>query len=137
MITPIAASAEFVCRLNSIRLEEEEIASAIRAAIEACDSGESYVWSSIGTAMQLFPIQKARAVIFRLQALVMMMERKELRNWTESDGIKIIPGGQKALIAAVASHPLSIIDGSISFEKESFIKKIIEFSEPPGNQRCC
>ena len=126
---------DFVRCLNAIRLQEEEVVEAIRAAIDACDSGECYLWSSVMTTMQLFPSapHKARAVIFRLQALVMMMERNELKNWTQPDGFKIVPGAQKALIAAVAYHPLSLIDGDISFERKSFLQRVLEYSEPQGN----
>jgi len=139
MATPTKASADFVSCLNAVQLNQEEIVEAIRAVIDAHDSGESYLWSSVMSTLQLFPTapHKARAVIFRLQALAIMMENNELENWMQPDGAKIVPAAQKALIAAVAHHPLSLINGAISFERESFLQRILEFSEPPGNQICC
>lgn len=138
-ITSLRASAELVNRLNAVSIAEYEIVEAIRAAIEASDAGESYAWCSIGTTMQLFAgaPQKGRAVIFRLQALARMMEENQLKDWMLPDGSRIIPAAQKALIIAVATHPLSLIDGCITFEKESFLQKILEFAEAPGSQACC
>ena len=139
MTTPNKARADLVSYLNAVRLQEEEIVEAIRAAIDAHDSGECYLRSSVISTLQLFPTEprKARAIICRLKALAIMMENNDLRNWMQADGANIIPAAQKALIAAVAYHPLSLIDGSISFEKESFLQRILQFSEPQGNQICC
>jgi hypothetical protein len=136
---PMKANADLISTRNAIPLEAEDIAQAISAAIEACNSGESYLWSSIGTAIKLFfaAPHKGRAVIFRLQALAMILEGNELKNWMQPDGSQIVPGAQKALIAAVAYHPLSLVDGAISFERESFFQRILEFSELPGGQKCC
>ena len=90
----------------------------------------------MSTTMQLFPAasHKAKAIIFRLHALAVMMENNELKNWLQPDGAKIVPGAQKALIAAVAHHPLSLIDGDISFERESFLQRVLEFAELPVNR---
>jgi hypothetical protein len=120
------ASADSVSYLNAVRLDEEDVIEAIRAAIDAYDSGECYLRSSVMTTLRLFPTapQKAKAIIIRLQALAMMMENNELRNWTQADGFTVVPAAQRALISAVADHPLSLIDGGISFEKE-----------PRGNQK--
>jgi hypothetical protein len=130
------AIGDLVSHLNAVKLKEEEVVEAIRAAIEAYDSGESYLTASVTTTMQLFVTapHKAKAIICRLQALVVMMENNELKNWTQADGFKIIPAAQRALIAAVADHPLALIDGDISFEKESFLQRVLEFAEPQGNQ---
>jgi hypothetical protein len=133
----IKASEELVRCLNDVRLEEEEIIEAIRAAIDACDSGECCLRSSVLTAIQLFPAapNKARAVICRLRALATMMENNELKNWMQPDGATIIHAAQKSLIAAVACHPLSLVDGDISFEKESFLQRILKSAEPRGNRQ--
>ena len=132
---PMTASADFVSRLNTIRIEEEEVVEAIRAAIDAHDSGECYLRSSVLSTIQLFPTapNKARAINCRLQALTRMMENNELRNWVQADGITIVPAAQRALIKAVTCHPLSLMDGDISFEKESFLRRILEFAEFQGD----
>ena len=136
MIPPVRVDTEFVTSLNDIKLKEEEIVQAINAAVESSDSGECHFRSSVVTTMQLFPAapQKARAIIFRLQALSTMMQENELNNWMLPDGSQIVPGAQKALIAAVAHHPLSLIEGAVLFEKRSFLGRILEFSEtqPPN-----
>jgi hypothetical protein len=38
----------------------------------------------------------------------------------------------KAMISAAAYHPLSLINGDVLFEKESFLRKVLEFAEPQG-----
>jgi hypothetical protein len=132
--TPIKASAEFINSLNTIRLKEEEIVEAIRESIESADSGECYL-RSLSAPIRLFPTapHKARAVIFRLQALAIMMERNELKDWMQYGGATLTPVGQRAVITAVTSHPLSLVDGDIAFEKESFLQKILESAESHGN----
>ena len=124
-------NAEFVRYLNAVRVEEEDLATAIMIAMDAYDAGECYLMTGVITTMQLFVTapHKARAIIFRLQALAAMIQNNELRNWTQSDGITVVPGAQKALLSVVSDHPLSLIDGNISFERESFLQRILEFAE--------
>jgi preprotein translocase subunit YajC len=129
--TPIKANAEFVDSLNIVRLKEEEIIEAISATLESADSGECCL-RSLATPIRLFPTapHKARAVIFRLQALALMMERNELKDWMQPGGGILTSAGQRAVIAAVTSHPLSLVNGDITFEKESFYRRILELAEP-------
>ncbi len=131
------ARADFVSYLNAVNLEEDDVVEAIRVAIDAYDSGECHLMTGVITTMQLFVTapHKARAVIFRLQALAIMMENDQLKGWLQPDGIGIVPAAQKALISAVTNHPLSLIDGDISFEKESFLRRVLESAKPQGNQR--
>jgi hypothetical protein len=128
-------STDFVSYLNAVKLEEEDVVEAIGVAIDAYDSGECHLMTGVITTMQLFVTapHKARAIIFRLQALAIMLEKNELRNWIQADGATVAPAAKKALISAVADHPLSLIDGDISFEKESFLQRVLEFAEPEGN----
>jgi hypothetical protein len=127
---PTKASAEFVDSLNTVRLKEEEIVEAIRAALDSADSGECHL-RSLTTTIQLFPTapHKARAVIFRLQALAIMMERNELKDWMQPGGAEFTPAGQRAVIAAVTHHQLSLVNGDISFEKKSFLQRILMSAE--------
>ena len=129
-------SADLVSYLNSVRLEEEDVVEAIRVAIDAYDTGECHLMTGISTTMQLFVTapHKAKAIIFRLQALAIMMENEELKNWIQVDGVTVLPAAQKALISAVTDHPLSFIDGDISFEKESFLQRVLESAKPQGTQ---
>ena len=132
--TPIKASAEFVDSLNTVKLKEEEIIVAIGAALDSAHSGECYMRSMM-TAIELFPTapHKARAIIFRLQALAVMMERNELKSWRQPGGATFTEAAQRAVIAAVTCHPLSLVDGEIAFEKESFLQRILEAAESHGN----
>ena len=64
---------------------------------------------------------------------MIMMERNELKNWMQPGGPTFTPEGQTAAIAAVTHHPLSLVNGDISFEKESFLQRILESTEAQGN----
>jgi hypothetical protein len=132
--TPIKANAELVDSLNTVRLKEEEIVEAISATLESADSGECCL-RSLTTTIRLFPSapHKARAVIFRLQALAAMMERNELKDWMQPGGAALTPTGQMAVIAAVTFHPLSLVNGDIAFEKDSFLQRILESATSHGN----
>jgi hypothetical protein len=128
------ASAELVDSLNTVRLKEEEIVEAIQAALDSADSGECCL-RSLTSTIRLFPTapHKARAVFFRLQALAIMMERNELKNWMQPGSAAFTAVGQAAVIAAVTRHPLSLVNGDVAFEKESFLQRILKSAESQGN----
>jgi hypothetical protein len=130
----IKASAEFVDSLNTVQLREEEIVKAIQSALDSADSGECYL-RSLTSLIRLFPTapHKARAVFFRLQALAIMMEKNELKNWMQPGSAAFTAVGQRAVIAAITYHPLSLDNGDITFQKESFLQTILESAESDGN----
>jgi len=37
-----------------------------------------------------------------------------------------------AMVSAAASHPLSLINGDVLFEKVLFLRRVLEFAEPQG-----
>ena len=77
---------------------------------------------------------KAEVILIRLRALAVMMENSKLKNWLPADGNRVIPAiAHRAVISAAANHPLSIINGCIAFETESFLRRILELAEPEGN----
>jgi len=74
---------------------------------------------------------KAKAIIFRLQALAGLISNAELEDWILGNGI--VPAfAQQALIAAAAEHPLAIVDGDILFEKKSLLRRAFELTESHG-----
>jgi hypothetical protein len=129
-------SADIVCTLNAVRLDEEDLFEAIQAATDAYENGECHMMTGVITTMQLFITtpEKAKAVVFRLQALGVMIENDQLKSWIRMDGARAVPTiMQKALVSAAAVHPLSLIDGDILFEKESFLRRVLELAESVGN----
>jgi hypothetical protein len=129
-------SADLLGDLNAVRLREDELREVIKATIEAYAKGESQKLTGVIVAMQLFnnTPDKAKAIIFRLQALGLMIQNNELKNWIRTDGTSVAPIiVQKALVSATAEHPLSIIGDDILFEKESFLRRVLELAEPEGN----
>jgi hypothetical protein len=130
-------SADLVRNLNAVKLSDDELFAAINAATEAYDNNECHMMTGVITTMQLFITapDKAKAIIFRLQALGLMIENDELMNWVRMDGDKAVPAiMQKALVSAAADHPLSLIDGDILFEKDSFLRRVLELAEPEGSR---
>ena len=62
-----------------------------------------------------------------------MIANDELGDWILGYGTSIMPTiALKAMVSAAAYHPLSIINGDVLFEKESFLRRVLEFAEPQG-----
>ena len=77
---------------------------------------------------------KAEAILIRLQALSIMIENDELKNWLLTEDARVMPAiAHKALVSAAAAHPLSMINGDIIFEKESFLQMTLELAETAGS----
>ena len=122
--------------LNAVVLGEEELFIIINKAKWAAEIGMCPMMTGLVTIKKLFDEipEKAKAIIYRLQALSMMIENDELQNWLMADGGSVMPAiAHKALVSAAAVHPLSVIDGEIAFEKESFLRKVLESAEHAGS----
>ncbi len=124
-------SADLVRNLNAVKLNEEELFDAIGLATDAYDNGDCHLMTGAITTVQLYAHapEKAKAIIFRLQALSLLIEDNELSNWIRMDETCFAtPMAKRALISAAAEHPLALIDGDILFEKESFLRKVLELA---------
>ena len=133
---PSASNSESIDDLNAIELKEEELFKVINNARWAHEVGMCSLMTGWLAAKKLYDEipGKAKAILARLEALSIMMEKDELRSWLLSDEIKVMPAiAHKALVSAAAVHPLSIINGDITFEKESFLQKILELAESEGS----
>jgi hypothetical protein len=131
-----AMESNFLNGLNEIRVKETDLSKALAAARRAQAEGETDNWTGILTTIRLFndSPEEAKAIIFRLQALAKMIANDELGDWILGYGTSMMPTiALKAMISAAAYHPLSLINGDVLFEKESFLRKVLEFAEPQGN----
>jgi hypothetical protein len=75
---------------------------------------------------------KASAIMFRLQALVNLIKAETLPGWTlpqQSDGC--FPTDE-AVFAAAAVQPLVQKENDLVFEREAFLRKVLELAEPKG-----
>ena len=127
--------SNFLRDLNSVRVKEEDLSKVLAAARRAQEESETNDWTGILTTIRLFDNspEQAKAIILRLQALATMIANDELGDWIHGYGTSIMPAiSLKALVSAAADHPLSIINGDVLFEKESFLRRILEFAEPQG-----
>jgi len=130
-----AMDSNLLSDLNAVRVKEEDLSKVLAAARKAQQEGETNDWTGILTTIRLFDNspQQAKAIIFRLQALETMIANDELGDWILGYGTRIMPTiALKAMVSAAADHPLSIINGNVLFEKESFLRRILEFAEPQG-----
>ncbi len=125
----------FLSDLNAVRVKEEDLSKVLVAAKRAQQEGETDDWMGILTTIRLFnnSPEQAKAIIFRLQALATMIANDELGDWILGYGTSIMPSiALNAMVSAAADHPLSIINGDVLFEKESFLRRVLEFAEPQG-----
>ena len=135
MENPIASDLKLLSDLNSATRKEQELSRVLTAAKEACENGETCDMTGIMITVRLFDRapDKAKAIIFRLQALASLISNAELEDWVFGNGTSVVPAfAQQALIAAAADHPLAIVDGHISFEKKSFLRRAFELAESQG-----
>ena len=128
--------SKFLYDLNAVHVKEEDLSKVLAAARSAQQGGKTNDWTGILTTIRLFDNspEQAKAIIFRLQALATMIANDELGEWILGYGTRIMPKiALKAMVSAAADHPLSIINGAVLFEKESFLRRVLEFAEPQGN----
>jgi hypothetical protein len=75
---------------------------------------------------------KASALMFRMQALVNLLKAEALPGWT----LRRQPDGSfptnEAVFAAAAVQPLIEKDNDLVFEREAFLRKVLELAEPEG-----
>lgn len=133
---PSASELNSIDDLNAVALREEELFIIINKAKWASEIGMCPMMTGLVTIKKLFDEipEKAKAIIYRFQALSMMIENDELKNWLMADGGSVMPAiAHKALVSAAAIHPLSVINGEIAFEKESFLRRVLESADYEGN----
>ena len=121
--------------LNSFRLETSELLRVINATIESHKNRRrSDIMLAIATITDFnWSSNKATAILVRLRALAKMAEKNELRHWILADETDFAPTiAHRVLISAAAEHPLSLRDGNFVFEKESFLRKVLQLAEPEG-----
>lgn len=76
--------------------------------------------------------QKAGAVLLRMQALVRLLVNEGVPGWTlpkQPDGA--IPT-QEWVFAAAAVQPLICVGKDVAFERDAFLKKVLELAETEG-----
>jgi hypothetical protein len=131
-----SASESDLSALNAVVLKEAELFSVIDEFEKLREIGIcSKLAGSIveNRAYEENP-EKAKAILVRLEVLSMMIENDELKDWLSDENIGVMPAiANKALIAAAAKHSLSIIDGDTTFEKRSFLRRVLELAEPEGS----
>jgi hypothetical protein len=124
--------------LNAVAVTEEELIKVINEVTLAQEVGICSMmtgWIAQKKLREKTP-DKAEAILTRLQALTVMMENDDLNSWLLYEEARSMPAvAHRALVSAAADHPLSIINGDISFEKESFLRRILELAEPEGSHR--
>jgi hypothetical protein len=124
--------------LNSVSLKTSELLRVVKATIKAHEEGKPHhVMGAIATIKNFSGnSNKVTAIVFRLQALAKMVEKNELRYWILANETGFSPTiAHRALISAAARHPLSFINGDFVFEKEPFLRSVLELAEPEGRMQ--
>ena len=132
---PSASDLNSISALNAVTLEEE-LTKIIDQAIIAQEMGICSRVTGFITQQKLYEQvpEKAKAILCRLEALSMMITNDDLENWLVNDGTNVMPAAsRRALISAAAEHPLSVIEGKVVFEKESFLRRVLGLAEPAGS----
>jgi len=131
-----ASDLDSIHDLNAVALKEEELFKVIDDYNRFRDLGICPQMTGVIAETKVCEEtpEKAKAILLRLQALSEIIEDDALKDWILADGIGVMPIiAHKAVVSAAADHPLSIINGDITFEKESFLRKILELAEPEGS----
>ena len=131
MKDPTGADQILLRDLNAVRLKDEEVSRVLAAAKMACRNGETSDTAGIMIAVRLFEKapDKAKAIIFRLQALAKLIASLDFEDWVLGNGHFVPAFAQESLISAAVDHPLSMVDGDISFEKEPFLQRAFELTK--------
>ena len=124
-----------LARLNAIAVTKEEIetvASEISKYLPEKFDADAFC-SFVTSRYFNGDTQKADAVLFRLSAFAMLSRNNDLLTWTS----EIFPDNSvsihTAIFAAAASEPLVDINGIYGFDKEAFLKKVLEQAKPKGS----
>lgn len=117
---------EFLRSLNQIPVSSEDL---MRAAVS------DQPRSSEAAVIKVFEQHrddpdKVRAIVFRLQALATVLEKRGLPGWsTEPVAVDRPVFTQEEVFAAAASEPLMLSGKELVFEYESFLTKVLELAE--------
>jgi hypothetical protein len=133
----ITSILESINSLNATGLEEKDLSKVIDDVIWAHEVGMGSLMSGWIVTKRLYEEipDKAEAILARLKALSAMIRNGELDSWLLGDTSGVPPAiANKAIVSAAAVHPLTVVDGDIVFEKESFLRMILELAEPEGSR---
>jgi hypothetical protein len=121
--------------LNSVSLRSSELLRVIEATAKIRKgSRRGHIMGTIATIKNRSYSNKATAIILRLQALAKLAEKNELRHWILAEETDFSPTmAHRALISAAAKHPLSLINGDFVFERDSFLRRVLELAQPEGS----
>jgi hypothetical protein len=135
-MNPAELDQSLVNELNAVALDKEELFNFINDYERIREIGICSKISGKMVEKKLYKEtpDKAKAILIRLQSLSAMIEKNDLENWLPANEKRVKPAiANMALLSAAANHPLCIINGHITFEKESFLRRILELAEPEGS----
>lgn len=123
----------FLDSVNNIVVSFEDL-WAIAADTEDADGEDRNLEALMYIIARRFKTepQKAGAVLLRMQALVRLLVNEGVPGWTlpkQPDGA--IPT-QEWVFAAAAVQPLIEVGKDVAFERDAFLKKVLELAEPEG-----
>jgi hypothetical protein len=124
-----SASLRIINEVNNTPVSLEDIIAVIQGAGEL-EPGDRDFTSHTLVAIRLFPgkPEKVKSIMFRLEALARFIEDEGTSGWALA-----LPSGavltQKPVFAAAAIHPLIDKDNQLSFDRDSFLQKVLELAD--------
>lgn len=131
---PSPSELKMLNELNSVRLTQKDVLRVVKRAAKEHLKGGDNTDLAICTSVIVFEKQpeKGQAVFFRLRALAKLMRQDGLRGWTITGAEEDGTFANAAVFGAAAEQPLIFVDGDAAFERESFLKRVLEIAEPRG-----
>jgi hypothetical protein len=127
---------EFVRMLNAVEVSDEEFLDFVEAAEGLEEEKEALISvTELDRVVLRFKAQpvKLAALYYRWNATVQFLRSEASKGWAfprnEDGSIPALP----CVIAAAAAHPLVDITERISFEPDSFSKRLLESSDPEAH----
>lgn len=125
---------EFLAELNEVQVSGEDLAQVSEQSANLPPEQKNFMGGSLlvirytnGNAL------KATVIQHRLSALAGLLGEEGIQGWTlpkQPDGTTM---AREELFAAAATLPLIEKDGKTIFDREKFLEKALEISEPEGN----
>lgn len=133
-MNPSPSDMKMLDELNAIRLTQKDVLRVVKRAAKEHVKGGDNTDLAICTSVIVFEKhpEKGKAVYFRLQALARLMKQDSLKGWTITGAEEDGTFANGAVFAAAAEQPLMLVDGDVSFERESFLKRVLELAESQG-----
>lgn len=124
------ASARYLREINAVRVSREDILQFVRETSAMPKEDRDFEGFAIA-AIRLHPGNPdlAGALMFRMQALARLIGSPAVRGWTYPEAPDGATWASEPVFAAAAVEPLVEDNGKLTFEPQSFGRRVLELAE--------